>query len=113
MAETLAVEQVRNALGDSGDPPAWSNAELATRLDQNGGLIAVTVESCLLELQAEAAGRFSYTLGGTNNAVSDVFKQLDTLLTRWSARATVERNTQQQGATENAPPAAVPVEWWF
>lgn len=113
MAETLAIQQVREALGDSGDDPAWTNAELAVRLDQNFGLIATTVESCFLELQAEAAGRFSYSIGSTSAAVSDIFKQLDNLVDRWSVRASLEKVQRDRESVTNLPGSAVPVEWWF
>lgn len=113
MAETLAIQQVREALGDSGSVPAWTNAELAVRLDQNFGMIASTVENCFLELQAEAAGRTSYAIGSTSATVTDIFKQLDILVNRWSARASIERGQRERQSTESAPPVAVVVEWWF
>lgn len=113
MATLIAVEQVRNALGDSADEPAWTNAELAVRLDQNGGLVATTIESCFLELQAEAAGRFSYTIGSSSQSLSDIFTQLDKLTARWKERAAVERRQVEQGSADAAVPVAVPIEVWF
>lgn len=113
MATLIAVSQVRSALGDSADEPAWTDAELAVRLDQHGGLIATTIEECFLELQAEAAGRFTYTIGSSSQSLSDIFAQLDRLVIRWGERAAVERRQAEQGSADAAPPVAVPVEVWF
>jgi len=115
MANMLAVAQVRDALGDSGDPPAWSDAELGARLDGNGGLIAVSVESCLLELTAEAAGRFNYTIGSSQSSVGNIFDQLRNLLDVWTARAKIERQQADKAAqsAEGLAPTAVAVEWVF
>lgn len=113
MADMLTVAKVRNALGDSGDPPAWTDAELATRLDQAGGLFAVTVEGCLLELQGEAAGRFDYTLGSSTNAVAGIFNQLNILVGIWKTKADQERALLDRSSTDAAPPTAIPVEVWF
>jgi hypothetical protein len=113
MADILAVATVREALGDSGNPPAWSDAELSGRLDGNNGRIAKTVVACLLELMAEAAGRTDYTIGGFTVAASDVFRQLSSLLELWTGYASSESKEIELAASAGASPVAVAVEWVF
>lgn len=113
MATLLAVEQVRSALGDIADEPAWTNAEIATRLDQASGLVAATVYRCFLELQAEAAGRYSYTIGSSSNSVGEIFEQLDQLVDRWYAEAQRESRQIEQASMSGSLPNAVPVEVWI
>jgi maltooligosyltrehalose synthase len=113
VAALLAVEQVRAALGDIADEPAWTNAEIATRLDQASGAVAATVYRCLLELQAEAAGRYNYTVGSSINSVGDIFKQLDTLVDRWHDEMQRETVLLQRAIGGGSLPSTVPVEVWF
>lgn len=113
MADILSVAKVREALGDSGNPPAWSDAEISGRLDGNDGRIAKTVVACLLELMAEAAGRTDYTIGGYTVAASDVFRQLTTLLNLWTGYASSESKEAELAASAGAAPVAVPIEWVF
>lgn len=113
-AAPAAVARLRRRIGDTGDPPAFSDAELALLLIEHGGSEPRARLAALGELAAEAAGRTDYTLGGSSERASQAFDQLRDLLAEARADAA---GADAAGAARlraaGAGSAAVAVEWVY
>lgn len=76
MADERAIERLRKALGDTGTPPAFSDAELALLLDDRAGdELAARVDG-LWQLLMQAAKLHDYTVGLSQERKSQVAEGL-------------------------------------
>lgn len=79
MATSAALLRLRNDLGDSGRPPAFSDAELAVLLDAAGGDLLAARVAGLWQLLTQAAKLANYTVGQGREDRAVVFDHLHTL----------------------------------
>ena len=113
MADAAATALLRRNLGDTGDPPAWSDEELGNLLDEQQGDQDRALAQGLWELLAQGARWHDYTVGVEQARKSQVFDHLLTLY-----REVRERIAQAGGAGPEdnglgalAKTQGVPTQW--
>lgn len=80
------VERLRRLLGDTADPPAFTNTHLAALLTDAGDDFDRALLSGLHELRAEAAKQVSYSVGPDSEQAGQLFDHLTILANEVAAR---------------------------
>jgi len=79
MPYTLTIQDLRQDLGDSGDPPAFSDPELTALLAREGGDYRRALLRGLWQLLTQAARLNAYTTGQHREDKQQVFDHLKAL----------------------------------
>lgn len=73
------VERLRRLLGDTADPPAFSDPRLAALLTDAGNDLDRALLAGLHELRAEASKQVDFTIGPDSERAGQLFEHLTTL----------------------------------